>query len=165
MHKRIAFSGVLVCALAFAAACEKQDEYNDNETAQPAEMPAPAPTTQPAEGGPAAPQTTQLEAKNNSGITGDVTATHTASDVTVQISLNGLKDGQAYPAHIHQGTCASDGPVVVELDSITASGTTGQSTTTVEAAKLSANQSYFVQAHDPTGAPVACSDLPGHTTS
>jgi hypothetical protein len=139
--------------------CAQTDEEINDDAAEPAEMPAPAPSDAVTpDVGPSAPVVTQLEAKDNSGITGEVTATHTANDVTVQISLSGATEGATYPAHIHTGTCASGGPVAVELTTVSA----GQSTTTVENSKLPADQSAFVQVHNANGNPVACSDLQGH---
>jgi hypothetical protein len=137
--------------------CEKTEDsaIEDEQAAEPATMPAPTPTDNPA--APAAPTVIQLEQRENSGITGEVSQTRTASDMTLQVSLNGLKDGVSYPAHIHTGTCATSGPVAVELTSISAAGGTGQSTTTVELAKVPAQS--FLQVHDSSGKAVACSDL------
>lgn len=158
MYRPLKSAGIALGLLAvLAVGCAREEEI-DEDASQPAEMPAPAPSDVTTPAGPAEPITSSLEAKNDSGITGEVTATHTASDVTVQITLNGAKEGVSYPAHIHTGTCASGGPVAVELTAVTG----GQSSTTVEASKLPANQPAFVQIHDASNNPVACSDLKGH---
>jgi type IV pilus biogenesis protein CpaD/CtpE len=164
MYRSVKFGSTALCLVTFlmVGCAQTEDEYADDAAAEPAEMPAPAPSDAiTPDAGPSAPVVTQLEAKNNSGITGDVTATHTASDVTVQISLNGATEGTTYPAHIHTGTCESGGPVAVELTAVSA----GQSSTTVENSRLPADQPAFVQVHDAGGNPVACSDLEGHGTA
>jgi hypothetical protein len=157
MFNSLKVGSTALCLLAFVAiGCEKTEDV-DNEAeqaAEPATMPAPIPDNTAA---PAAPAVTQLEQKGNSGVTGEVSQTRTATDVTLEISLNGIKEGASYPAHIHTGTCATSGPVAVELNSITATGTAGQSTTTVEIAKVPAQA--FVQVHDAAGTAIACSDL------
>jgi len=158
MYRQVKFGSTALCLVAFLmVGCAQSEEEYDDAAAEPAEMPAPTDAMTP-DYGPSAPVVTQLEARNNSGITGDVTATHTASDVTVQISLSGATEGTTYPAHIHTGTCASGGPVAVELTTVSA----GQSSTTVESSRLPADQPAFVQVHDASGNPVACSDLQGH---
>lgn len=160
MYRTVKFGSTALCLVTFLMlGCAQTEDQAEEEAAEPAEMPAPAPSDAVTpEVGPSAPVVTQLEAKNNSGITGDVTATHTASDVTVQISLSGATEGATYPAHIHTGTCASGGPVAVDLTTVSG----GQSSTTVENSKLPADQPAFVQVHDANGNPVACSDLQGH---
>lgn len=162
MYRTVRFGSTALCLVTFLmlGCAQTEDEYDD-AAAEPAEMPAPASDAITPDYGPAAPVVTQLEALNNSGITGDVTATHTASDVTVQISLSGAAEGTTYPAHIHTGTCASGGPVAVELTAVSA----GQSSTTVENSRLPADQPAFVQVHDAGGNPVACSNLQGHGTA
>lgn len=159
MYKSLKRGSAALCLLMFlAVGCEREEQLAD-DAAEPAEMPAPAPSDAiTPDAGPTAPVTTNLEEKNDSGITGQVTATHTPSDVTVNIALEGAQEGVTYPAHIHTGTCDSGGPVAVELNSVTG----GQSSTTVEASRLPADQTAFVQVHDATGNPVACSNLEGH---
>lgn len=141
-------------ALGALAACEKkaEDEAVPADTA--AMAPAPAPPAVSPE-----PVVIDLDQVKGSGIKGEATATHSATDVTVSIVLkDGAKADVEYPAHIHTGTCDKGGPVAVELTSVK----NMQSTTTVPTSKLTPNQDAFVQVHDPKGTPVACGNLKGH---
>ena len=107
----------------------------------------------------AEPVKVELDATNDSGIKGEATATHTATDVTVSILLTeGAKAEVSYPAHIHTGTCEKGGPKAVDLAPVT----NLQSTITVPASSLPVNQDAFVQVHDASGKPVACGDMKGH---
>jgi maltose-binding protein MalE len=155
-----AHTSLAVLALLAVAACSsetKNEEINMDTTAAMA----------PAEAGPpAGPVTANLEAKDNSGVTGQATATHATDSVTVQVSLSGLQGTASYPAHIHRGTCATGGDVAVALSPVTAANGTGSSTTTVAVAQLGGQgDPLFVQAHDASGKAVSCGDLPGHNAA
>lgn len=142
----------LSLAVALAACAETQDEAEI-----PADTAAMAPAA--ADAPPAAPVTVDLDDVDDSGVSGEVTATHSTNEVTVAIVLN--EGGQAatnYPAHIHTGTCEAGGPVAVELSPVS----NLQSSTTVPLSSLPANQDAFVQVHDASGKPIACGDLKGH---
>lgn len=151
-HKLQAFALALLVTL---PACEKQTE---DET-------LPADTTAGMMGDTTAaitpePVVTELDEINDSGISGEATATHTANDVSVSIVLKGdnAKADVSYPAHIHTGTCETGGPVAVTLDPVK----NLQSLKTIPMSELPANQDAFVQIHDAAGKPVACGDMKGH---
>lgn len=141
-------------ALVVLAGCEKADDDADDIVADTAATaPAPAPTVS------AEPVVTELDEVDDSGIEGDATATHSASDVTVSIVLKeGGKTDVSYPAHIHTGTCDKGGPVAVELAPVV----NLQSSKTVPLSSLPANQDAFVQVHDASGKAVACGNMKGH---
>lgn len=141
-------------ALATFVACEKKAE----DDAVPADTAATAPAA-------AAPQvnmepvTIDLDPVKDSGIKGEVTATHSNDQVTVSIVLKeGAKPDVSYPAHIHTGTCDKGGPVAVELEPVK----NGQSTKTVALSSLPSGQDAFVQVHDAKGTAVACGNMKGH---
>lgn len=150
------FSKLHAAALAMtvmtAACAETQDEEVAITPDTTAAMPAAGSET-----GPSAPVVSPLAAVENSGVTGEATATHTPTDVTVAVSVSGAPDAEL-PAHIHTGTCATGGPVAAELTKLT----NGQSSTTLTLASLPANQPLFVQVHNAAGAPIACGDMQGH---
>ena len=136
-------------------ACDSTPDADDtaaDTSAVGAQPPvAAAPATEPVK--------VELDASNDSGIKGEATATHSANDVTVSILLTeGGKPEVSYPAHIHTGTCEKGGPKVVDLAPVT----NNQSSITVPASSLPANQDAFVQVHDPSGKAVACGDMKGH---
>ena len=143
-----------VAMIVMAAACAENEDADDD--ALPADSAALAPA--PGSAAPSsAPVVTQLAAVGGSNVTGEATATHTPSDVTVAINLTGAPAGEL-PAHIHTGTCAAGGPVAVELTKVN----NGQSSTTVPLSSLPANQESFVQVHDASGKAIACGDMQGH---
>jgi hypothetical protein len=108
---------------------------------------------------PMEPQVTGLDDVNDSGISGEATATHSANDATVSILLkDGAKPDVTYPAHIHSGNCKDGGPVVVELEAVK----NLQSTKTIPVGSIPRDQPLFVQVHDAGGKPVACGDMKGH---
>lgn len=162
MLTQSSWNRLLVLALVLPlAACAAEDEpdvevEDDAFGVEPA--PAPAPTgdmgTQPA--------MITLEAVNNSGVTGDATARHSADEVTVEASISGATEDGEYPAHIHSGSCPSPGGVIAPLDALQVSGGSGTSTTTVEASRVPEGEDAAVQIHAPGGQPVACGDMRGH---
>lgn len=166
MTKFIRWQDVVCCLLvaAVAGCAKKEDEAYDEAADTTTAMPTPAEPavamTDSAAAAAGAPVLVQLAAVGNSGVSGEATAKHSATDVTVDIKINGVKGTAAYPAHIHAGTCVQGGAVAAPLTSVAASN--GQSTTTVAASKLNPAQPSFVQVHEPSGTPVACGDMPGH---
>ena len=106
--------------------------------------------------------TLTLNALNNSGITGEAMLMGQGANTEVTLTIRGAPAGSKLAAHIHQGRCASGGPVVAPLDPVTmGQDQTGTSTTavTVPAATVM-NGQHYVQAHEPNGKPVTCADIP-----
>jgi hypothetical protein len=119
-------------------------------------------------------QTLQLTPSRNSGVSGTAVLTETAGGVQVQLNMQGLpQDGVSHLAHIHSGaTCADDragqgGPVEFPLESVTAMGGMGSSTTlipNVTLGQLFDGTQRYVNVHAEqmgAGTPpgVACADL------
>lgn len=108
---------------------------------------------------PMEPTVTGLDDVNDSGISGEATATHSQQEVTVSIVLKeGARPDVSYAAHIHTGNCEQGGPVAVDIGPIQ----NLQSSKTVQLSALPANQPAFIQVHGPDGQPVACGDMEGH---
>lgn len=108
---------------------------------------------------PMEPTVTELDDVNDSGISGEATATHSQQDVTVSILLKeGAQSDVSYAAHIHTGTCEQGGPVAVDIGPVE----NLQSSRTVQLSELPADQPAFIQVHGPNGQPVACGDMKGH---
>lgn len=57
-----------------------------------------------------------------SGATGSATLTYNAATMmtTVKVTVNHLEPGSSHPAHIHAGKCATNGPVLVALQTLKA---------------------------------------------
>lgn len=161
MLKTTTFLTTLAVAGAFAlGACgEGQDE---GELAEPLPeetgMPdVPGLDEEPATG----PVEVGLEAKAESGVTGTATVTPIADGVEVALDVDGLTDGQIYPAHLHRGSCDEDMGVVAPLEDVTAAGETGRSTTTIGGSMLDPTaESLFIQVHGTDGSPIACGNVP-----
>lgn len=102
-----------------------------------------------------------LQPKNDSGITGTARWQVEGDSVRVMLSLEGLTEGDQYPAHVHRGTCTEGGGVAAALSPVTGqSGGTGESIATVARDNFSSGESYYVQAHLPDGTPATCGNLP-----
>ncbi|HET9439621.1 MAG TPA: hypothetical protein VFO52_05600 [Longimicrobiales bacterium] len=108
---------------------------------------------------PSEPTVSGLDEVDDSGISGEATATHSAQEVTVSILLKeGAKADAEYQAHIHAGTCKDGGPVAVALEPVK----NMQSSKTIQLSELPADKPAFIQVHDAAGKVVACGDMKGH---
>jgi hypothetical protein len=107
--------------------------------------------------------TIALGPMNESGVTGEAMAMHSDDAVVVILELEGLPGEGQFNAHIHSGSCADGGPVLVALNPVAglADGT-GTSTTTLEADDLDASESHFIMVHGEGGTPIACGNMEGH---
>jgi hypothetical protein len=131
--------------------------------AAPPAAAAPAESAQAMPPAPPPPVNVTLAAKNKSGITGSATVETKGDSTVVTLTLQGGRAGRTYPAHIHMGECAKPGAVVVPLTSVkVGKDKSGTSTTTVPTAKLQGQSALLIQAHQPTGTPAACGDVPQH---
>lgn len=100
-------------------------------------------------------------ALNGSGVTGDAELSVEGSTLQVAVLANSLGGPGDYPSHIHSGTCAEPGGVVVPLNPATAHEPgIGEAETEVDLGELEAGQSYLVMVHALQGQPVACADIP-----
>lgn len=95
------------------------------------------------------------------------------------VELRGLEAGRTHPVHLHHGSCAEGGPVVLPLESVAADGEgSGTSRTVLSPEEMmermremsdagdggngghgTLHPPFFVQAHRPDGTPAACGDL------
>lgn len=57
---------------------------------------------------------------NESGVMGTANLSHSEETLTVDVELSGLTPGETYAAHIHRGSCETQGPVAAALGSVTA---------------------------------------------
>ncbi|HSH44987.1 MAG TPA: CHRD domain-containing protein [Longimicrobiales bacterium] len=101
-----------------------------------------------------------LASVDRSGVTGRAFGERTGDGAALTLTVEGLEPDVAYPAHIHSGTCASGGPVVVGLGEITAQADgSGGVSRDVTADELVDEESLFVQVHASDGEAIACGDL------
>lgn len=106
--------------------------------------------------------TVTINPVGGSGVSGQASMTPGTSDTQVQITLNGLQPNSTHAGHIHQGTCANLGSVVVPLPEITAdaNGTaTATGSVAVQTSTLHSGQ-HVVSYHESGGpAPIACGEI------
>lgn len=150
--RSLAAAALVVVAALAGCATDDEDDGMVSDTA------AVAGDTMPNEL-PMEPIVSDLDDVNDSGISGEATATHSQQEVTVSILLkDGAKPDVSYAAHIHTGTCEQGGPVAVDIGPVQ----NLQSSKTVPLSALPADQPAFIQVHGPGGQPVACGDMKGH---
>jgi Cu/Zn superoxide dismutase len=145
---RLPAAAALFSLFLIAAACEapESEEQLQPPPAQPAMEVSEA--------------TVELEPVEDSGVSGQATASHTETEVTVVLEVEGLPGAGEYAAHIHSGTCAEGGPVAVPLSAVVAGDDgDGTSTTALDAEDMDHDGSHFFQIHSADGPPVACGDL------
>lgn len=105
--------------------------------------------------------TVPLAAKNQSGITGTATVRSAGDSLGVEVSFEGLTEGETYPVHLHLGSCSAGGGVAAPIGEVTGGADgTGSTSTRIARAGLSADTTYFVQGHLPSGQPAVCGDAP-----
>lgn len=150
---------IAVLGLGSLGACAPEAEEGVDEEALEEDTAAMAETAgRPAPGGETAGQAgADMEAQNQSGVTGSLALSSMGDSLTVQVRLQGLQAGQTYASHVHQGTCASPGSVVTPLQDV--SGDTGQARSTV-AMDAVQGQELLVMVHGADGQPISCGNLP-----
>ena len=152
--------GALALVLVLVSACGGDAPADDPDAAPDA---APSVEASPSPMDTMIHVTIALGALNESGVTGEAMAMHADDAVVVILELEGLPGEAQYAAHIHAGTCAEGGPVVVPLNPVAglADGT-GTSTTTLEAAEVGTDTPHFIMIHGEGGTPLACGNMEGH---
>lgn len=108
-----------------------------------------------------------MNAVGTSGVTGEAQFMDQAPQTMVTVNLT-AQGNSTHSGHIHSGTCASPGPVVVPLNDITLSNGSGTSSTSIAVPMATVmNGQHIVAYHagsgaDP-GAPVVCGEIPAHS--
>jgi len=107
----------------------------------------------------------------NQAVNGVATFAVANGQLTVTITMSGLKAGSKHMAHIHKGSCRSQGDVAYPLSSVVADKTgTGTSTTIIKSVS-SISPGWYVNVHQADTAaglstqvgfdPIACGDTMG----
>jgi len=104
-----------------------------------------------------------LRALEGSGVTGEVVALHDADLVTLVVELEGLPTEGQYEIRVGRGSCATGGPMLLELNPVlgVADGT-GISTTTLEADALATDEAQFIEVRGEGDVALACGNVIGH---
>lgn len=98
---------------------------------------------------------------------------HTTKMLTVQVMLNGLAPNSTHPAHIHEGSCASQGKVLYPLSNLVADAHgVAQATTKISLPDGLPAKGLYLHVHNGPGLspadqflPIACGDIVNHDTS
>jgi hypothetical protein len=115
--------------------------------------------------------TIQMQATGGSKVTGTAVLTQSGNGVEVNVKLSGFDPSTKHDGHIHVGSCAAQGGVVVPLDSITADASGAGSADTTESTLTFAQVTdgkHYVQYHissNPPGNPVSCADIPAQAAT
>ena len=165
-----------LAALPFAlAACGGGDEAAEgtDTSAAPTDTVIPSATTTPMAtdtgmaGAQAMGSAVTMNAVGTSGVTGQAQFMDQAGQTMVMVSLT-AQGNSTHSGHIHSGTCASPGPVVVPLNDVTLANGAGTSNTTIAVPMTTVmNGQHIVAYHAGTGAdpgaPVVCGEIPAHS--
>jgi len=103
-----------------------------------------------------------LTAMNQSAAEGAVSLTRDGDIYSAVVSIDTHRGPGEYPVEIHSGSCATMGPLAVELTPVEGQeGGEGQSRTTFAASDLPAGSSHYIELRDAQdGSVLACADLP-----
>src|SRR5438105_5348688 len=105
------------------------------------------------------PNTLQLAAQNNSGISGTAAFTQTSGGVHVDIRVTGAGAGPE-PAHIHEGSCAQLNPTPqFSLQSVTNGSSSTDIQTTLQALTSTPHAVHMHKSADELSVYVACADI------
>lgn len=153
---------ILIAGLALSG-CGDTDPPPPTDEGPPAEAPAPEATPGEAPMDEMFHATVPLQEVNGSQVSGEAMAMHADDAVIVVIDLEGLPDEGEYEAQVYIGTCEEGGTVAATLNPILglADGT-GNSTTTLDAEELPADDPHFIQVHGDGGSPLVCGEIEGH---
>jgi hypothetical protein len=103
----------------------------------------------------------------NESVNGTTQLMLSGKTLTVRLTVNGLEPNSSHAAHIHSGSCASQGPVVYSLQTVTADASGRASeTTTIKNVTSIPSSGWFVNLHYSTALstqtgfnPIACGDV------
>lgn len=114
---------------------------------------------------PPMPTTATLTPLGDSGVNGEAVLMPMGAESEVTVSLAGLAPGTSHPGHIHEGTCAAPGPVILPLSEITADGNGAGSMSVVApiAADSALAGEHIILYHGEGGTPIVCAELAAHT--
>ncbi len=138
------------------AACSGGNEQNSGMAQDTLQTPAMGQSNATAN---QAPVRVTLDAKNNSGVTGDASLTTVGDSAIVDVRVQGATESGSFPAHIHTGTCDSPGPVQVPLTNLDVANGMGASTTSIKMSDVPQGQPLLIMVHKPSGQPIACGPL------
>lgn len=156
------YSLLLALPLAFAACAGDEEPEGDALDLETAGAPA---ATEPMQGDMGQAQgmatTVTMEGVGDSGVSGEAILTPAGGQSEVTVTLSGLEPNATHAGHIHQGTCAAPGSVVVPLSEVTAdaSGSGTMTTTAAIAADSATAGQHVVVYHGEGGTPIVCGEI------
>ena len=161
MHKRLVLTMIVPVAL---AACSDHSVFGARTVAHTSPVAAASPT--PVTSSPIV-LTTKLTPESGSKVTGTATVTTAGASFTIRLDATGLRAATTHPAHIHAGTCGSNGPIVFPLENMVANGAgDAVASTWIHHPYQVPASGWYVEIHQvppSSGAgetPIACAKLP-----
>ncbi len=142
--------GFLALALTALAGCGNDGAEESGDLAQlPAEeSPAPPPDVN-----------ASFDDMEGSGVSGMAHLVRSEGGIDVEVTLEGVTEGQKYLAKIHRGGCGDEGEEVASIGHLMVTGTTAATTERVDLAALAPGMPYSVVIRLADQTPVACTDL------
>ncbi len=106
-------------------------------------------------------------ASTGESVNGTAHLTLSGKTLTVRLIVSGLEPNSSHEAHIHSGSCASQGPVVYPLQTVTADASGHANvTTTIKNVTSIPSSGWYVHLHHSTALstqtgfdPIACGDV------
>lgn len=165
MRRSMTSAGIAILGVTFmVAACDTQQNdvaLSDDTEGYATEQAEELAPEEPIAGEEGAARELELDAQNDSGISGQAQIAPMADGLHATVTLDGVSAADSYTAHIHRGTCDEDLGPVTALEPFTA-GATGavESVTMLEPTTLTPGEDYTLRIVGTGDASVACGSVP-----
>jgi hypothetical protein len=102
-----------------------------------------------------------LEAVNESGVSGTARIGHKDDQILIDLRLEGASPGERYVAYVQRGECQNDLGQISPLGELTVTEGHDKITGSIDRGLLEPTQNYFAQVTTGDNVLVACGNLPG----
>ena len=102
-----------------------------------------------------------LEAVNESGVSGTARIGHKDDQILIDLTLEGATPGERYVGYVHRGECGNDLGQISPFGELTVNEGHDKITGSIDRASLERTQNYFAQVTTGDNVLVACGNLPG----
>jgi hypothetical protein len=102
-----------------------------------------------------------LEAINESGVSGTARIGNKDDQILIDLTLEGASPGERYVAYVHRGECQNDLGLISPVGELTVSEGHEKITGSIDKASLEPTQNYFAQVTTGDNVLIACGNLPG----
>ena len=102
-----------------------------------------------------------LEAVNESAVSGTARIGHKDDQILIDLTLEGATPGERYVAYVSRGECQNDLGQVSPIGELTVTEGHDKITGSIDRASLEPTQNYFAQVSTGDNVLVSCGNLPG----